>query len=300
VNGYAENLLSQFRRVLSSDNLEIRRNSEWLGTLDMGGLLELTSAATVAQMLERSDFAKRYEEGTPISVMEFLYPLLQGYDSVAVEADIELGGTDQLFNLMMGRVVQERYGMEPQVALTMPLLVGTDGVKKMSQSIGNYIGVEDEPSEMFGKTMSIPDAAMAEWFRLAADFDPAEVAEIESGLASGGVHPGDVKRRLARAITALYWGEEQAVVAERAFDLVFRERGIPEEVGVFPLSEDDPVHVPGLIRDALGLSGSEARRMVAQGAVKVDGVVLEAQEAPRASLVGRVLQVGKRRFIRLV
>jgi tyrosyl-tRNA synthetase len=300
VNGYAENLLSQFRRVLSSDNLEIRRNSEWLGTLDMGGLLELTSAATVAQMLERSDFAKRYEEGTPISVMEFLYPLLQGYDSVAVEADIELGGTDQLFNLMMGRVVQERYGMEPQVALTMPLLVGTDGVKKMSQSIGNYIGVEDEPSEMFGKTMSIPDAAMAEWFRLAADFDPAEVAEIESGLASGGVHPGDVKRRLARAITALYWGEEQAVVAERAFDLVFRERGIPEEVGVFPLSEDDPVHVPGLIRDALGLSGSEARRMVAQGAVRVDGVVLEAQEAPRASLVGRVLQVGKRRFIRLV
>ena len=164
VNGYAENVLGQFRRVLLDENLEIRRNSEWLGTLDMGGLLELTSAATVAQMLERSDFAIRYQEGSPISVMEFLYPLLQGYDSVAVEADVELGGSDQLWNLMMGRVVQERYGMDPQVALTMPLLVGTDGSKKMSQSLGNYIGVEDEPAEMFGKTMSIPDTAMAEWF----------------------------------------------------------------------------------------------------------------------------------------
>ena len=188
VNGYAENVLGQFRRILLPENLEIRRNSEWLGTLDMAGLLELTSAATVAQMLERSDFAKRYDDGSPISVMEFLYPLLQGYDSVAVQADVELGGSDQLWNLMMGRTVQERYGMEPQVAMTMPLLVGTDGVKKMSQSLGNYIGVEDAPDEMFGKTMSIPDTAMVEWFRLAADLDPAEV-ERDRGRVGFGVAP---------------------------------------------------------------------------------------------------------------
>ncbi|HEU4914957.1 MAG TPA: tyrosine--tRNA ligase [Acidimicrobiia bacterium] len=300
VSGYAENLLGQFRRVLLDENLEIRRNSEWLGSLDMAGLLELTSAATVAQMLERSDFAKRYQEGSPISVMEFLYPLLQGYDSVAVRADVELGGSDQLWNLMMGRVVQERYGMEPQVAMTMPLLVGTDGVKKMSQSIGNYIGVEDPPEEMFGKTMSIPDTTMVEWFRLAADLDPQEVVGIESGLASGELHPGKTKRRLARAVTALYWGAEAAEEAERAFDQVFRLGGIPDEIEAFTLPEEDPVTVPTLIRDALGLSGSEARRLLAQGAVKLDGEMVQAQELGRSELIGRVLQVGKRRFVRLI
>ncbi len=173
VNRYAENVLSQFGSVLSDENLEIRRNSEWLAEMSMADMLELTSASTVAQMLERSDFAKRHSGGIPISVMEFLYPLLQGYDSVAVEADIELGGSDQLWNLMMGRTVQERFGQEPQVAMTMPLLLGTDGVHKMSQSLGNYIGVTDSPDEMFGKTMSIPDEAMGSWFRLAADFDEA-------------------------------------------------------------------------------------------------------------------------------
>jgi tyrosyl-tRNA synthetase len=300
VNGFAGNVLGQFRRVLLEENLEIRRNSEWLGSLDMAGLLELTSAATVAQMLERSDFAKRYEDGSPISVMEFLYPLLQGYDSVAVKADVELGGSDQLWNLMMGRVVQERYGMEPQVAMTMPLLVGTDGVKKMSQSIGNYIGVEDTPEEMFGKTMSIPDTSMVEWFRLAADVDPEEAAEIESGLTSGALHPGETKRRLARAVTALYWGEAAAEQAERAFDQVFRLGGIPDDIESFALPEEDPVTLPALIRDALGLSGAEARRLLTQGAVKLDGEVIQVQELGRSGLQGRVLQVGKRRFVRLI
>jgi tyrosyl-tRNA synthetase len=300
VNGYAENVLGQFRKILLPENLEIRRNSEWLAGLDMAGLLELTSAATVAQMLERSDFATRYEEGTPISVMEFLYPLLQGYDSVAVQSDIELGGRDQLWNLMMGRVVQERFGMEPQVSMTMPILVGVDGTRRMGQSLGNYIGVDEDPVEMFGKTMSIPDEAMGQWLRLAADLDPAEVADIETGLASGALHPGDTKRRLARAVTSLYWGEEEARAAEEAFDQVFKLRGIPDDIEVFSLSEEDPITVPGLIRDIFGLSGSEARRLLTQGAVKVDGEVLEAQEASRAALVGRVMQVGKRRFVRLV
>jgi tyrosyl-tRNA synthetase len=190
--------------------------------------------------------------------------------------------------------------MEPQVAMTMPILVGVDGTRRMGQSLGNYVGVDEDPAEMFGKTMSIPDEAMTQWFQLAADLDPEEVETIEAGLAAGDLHPGETKRRLARAVTALYWGESEAVAAEQAFDQVFKLRGIPDEIETFSLSEEDPVTVPGLIRDAFGLSGSEARRLLTQGAVKVDGEVLEAQEAARATLAGRVLQVGKRRFVRLV
>ena len=300
VNGYAESLLGQFRKVLLDENLEIRRNSEWLGSLEMGGLLDLTSAATVAQMLERSDFANRYETGVPISVMEFLYPLLQGYDSVAVEADVELGGSDQLWNLMMGRVVQERYGQDPQVALTMPLLVGTDGTKKMSQSLGNYIGVEDEASEMFGKTMSLPDETMPEWFRLAADLDPDDVVEIEAGLDSGDLHPGETKRRLARAVVALYWGEEATGEAEAAFDRVFKEGGVPDEIDEYPMPPDDPVQMSSLIRDVFGVSGAEVRRLITQGAVKIDGETVTDLEMSRTDLVSTTLKVGKRRFARLV
>lgn len=299
VNRYAENVLSQFGKVLLDENLEIRRNSEWLASLDMHGLLELTSAATVAQMLERSDFANRYESGSPISVMEFLYPLLQGYDSVAVNADVELGGSDQLWNLMMGRVVQERYGQDPQVAFTMPLLVGTDGVNKMSQSLDNYIGVEDEAEEMFGKTMSLPDSAMGEWFRLAADLSEEEARTIEAGLTSGDLHPNETKRRLARSVVDLYWGPGAGAVAESSFDRVFKEGEAPEDLLEVSLPQDSQVNVPALIRDAFGLSGSEARRMLSQGAVRLDGETTEAQELPRDALVGAVLRVGKRRFARL-
>lgn len=300
VEGYARHVLTEFERVLLPEKLEIRRNSEWLAALDMAALLELTSSATVAQMLERSDFAKRYEEGNPISVMEFLYPLLQGYDSVAVEADVELGGSDQLWNLMMGRVVQERYEQEPQVALTMPLLVGIDGSQKMSQSLGNYIGVSEEPDEMFGKTMSIPDHLMGQWFRLAADFDEDEARSVEEALAAGDLHPGEAKRRLARSVVALYWGDEAARVAEAQFDKVFREGGIPDDVQAFQLAQDDPVNLPKLIRDLFGISGSEARRLIDQGAVRLDGVAVSEAEMPRARLAGAVIRVGRRRFARLL
>jgi tyrosyl-tRNA synthetase len=300
VNEFAENVLGQFEKVLLNDNLEIRRNSEWLAAFDMYGLLELTSAATVAQMMERSDFAKRFDSGVPISVMEFLYPLLQGYDSVAVEADIELGGSDQLWNLMMGRVVQERYSQEPQVALTMPLLVGTDGSQKMSQSIGNYIGVEDGPADMFGKTMSIPDEAMGEWFRLAADFDEWAVVEIESRLVSGEIHPNEAKRHLARSVVTLYWGEPAASEAEAGFDQVFKEGGVPDEILEFTLPREDSISMPSLIRDVFEVSGTEARRLITQGAVRVDGEVVSDQEMGRAALTGKVLRVGRRRFARLV
>jgi len=300
VNEFAENVLRQFGHVLLEENLEIRRNSEWLAPMDMAQLLELTSAATVAQMMERQDFSVRFEEGTPISVMEFLYPLFQGFDSVAVEADIELGGSDQLWNLMMGRTVQERYGMDPQVALTMPLLVGTDGSKKMSQSLGNYIGVEDDPAEMFGKTMSLPDEAMDHWFRLAADLEPDEVDRISADVESGAMHPNLAKRLLARSVVALYHGEEAAGAAEAGFDQVFKHGGQPDDIDSFRVPEEDPVNLPALIRDALGGSGSEARRMLKQGAVKVDGEPISDQEVPRDRLIGQVLQVGKRKFIKLV
>lgn len=299
VGEYAGSVLTQFRKVLDDDNLEIRHNSEWLADLDMRALLELTSAATVAQMLERSDFARRYREGTPISVMEFLYPLLQGYDSVAVEADVELGGSDQLWNLMMGRAVQERFGQEPQVALTVPLLVGTDGAQKMSQSLDNYIGIEEEPAEMFGKTMSIPDEAMPMWLRLAADFDEDEAATIETDLEAGKLHPGEAKRQLARAIVGLYWGETSAGEAEAQFDQVFKHGGAPDEMPEVDLPADDPVQLPVLIRAVFGLSGSEAKRLLSQGAVRVGGEVVKSQEIPRSTLSGQILRVGKRKFARL-
>ena len=300
VDEYAASVLGQFKKVLSEENLEIRHNSEWLEPLDMRSLLELTSSATVAQMLERADFANRYREGTPISVMEFLYPLLQGYDSVAVEADVELGGSDQLWNLMMGRAVQERFGQEPQVALTVPLLVGTDGVKKMSQSLGNYIGIEEDPAEMFGKTMSIPDEAMPMWFRLAADLDPEEAADLEKALSSGDLHPNDAKRRLARAVVGLYWGEPAADEAEASFDRVFKDGGVPDDLDELVVPTGETVALPSLMRDAFGLSGSEAKRLLSQGAVRLDGETVTVSELPGEALVGKVLRVGKRRFARLV
>ncbi|MDH3190872.1 MAG: tyrosine--tRNA ligase [Acidimicrobiia bacterium] len=300
VNGYAENVLRQFEKILLPEPLEIRRNSEWLADMDMAQLLELTSAATVAQMLERQDFAKRYSSGEPISVMEFLYPLLQGFDSVAVEADIELGGSDQLWNLMMGRTVQERYGMAPQVALTMPLLVGTDGSKKMSQSLRNYIGVEDEPAEMFGKTMSLPDESMEHWFQLAADFDPDRVEQIMSDMASGRMHPNEIKRLLARSVVAVYHGESAGRRAEAEFDQVFKHGGVPDDIEDFSLPDGDPVNLVNLVRDAFAVSGSEARRLIQQGGVRLDGETLADSELARAQLAGRVLQVGKRKFVSLI
>lgn len=301
VQGYADALLDQFSKILLPENLEIRYNSEWLSTFDMYGMLELTSKATVAQMLERSDFANRYESGSPISVMEFMYPLLQGYDSVAVAADIELGGTDQLWNLMMGRSIQQRYGVEQQIAVTMPLLVGTDGTEKMSQSLGNYIGITDAPEEMFGKTMSIPDPLMSQWFELATELPMDRVAEIRLGLDDGSLHPGETKRLLARSIIELYHSSDDATEAESAFDRVFRRGSVPEEVDEFPLPEEDPVSVPHLV-NAAGLSKSvgEARRLLEQGAIKIDGAKLSDTEQSRAGLEGKVLQVGKRRFVRLV
>ncbi|MBT8201646.1 MAG: tyrosine--tRNA ligase [Acidimicrobiia bacterium] len=301
VRGYAANVLDGFRRVLLPEPLEIRYNSEWLEPLNMADVLELTSSTTVAQMLERDDFSKRTAASEPISMLEFMYPLLQGYDSVAVEADIELGGSDQLWNLLMGRAVQTRYGQPPQVAMTVPLLVGTDGVQKMSQSLGNYIGVDDDASDMFGKVMSVSDSAMEQYFRLATELEPAEIDAVLAGLNDGSLHPGHAKRKLARTVVALYHDDAAAVEAEAAFDRVFVDHGLPDDIDDYPMAETDQVWLPGVLCDAgLVTSNGEGRRMIKQGAVRIDGGdAVTTEDFARAELVGRVVQVGKRRYIRL-
>lgn len=300
VDEHAAAVLGSFRRILSEDNLEIRRNSEWLAGLGMGDVLQLTAMTTLAQMLERDDFTQRFEAERPISMMEFMYPLLQAYDSVAVEADIEMGGTDQLFNLMMGRQVQQRCEQRPQMVLTMPLLVGTDGRKKMSQSVGNYIGIDEPPDEMFGKTMSIPDEAMPQWLRLASGLEWEEAERLSAGLESEEAHPGEVKRRLARSIVDLYHGAGAGSRAEAAFDRRFRARQAPEDMPVYALGGEDPVYLPSLLAAAgLVKSNSEGRRMVAQGAVRLDGTPVGEELLPRTALSGAALSVGRRRYVRL-
>jgi len=301
VGGYVSGVLDTIKDLLLPEPLEIRSNSEWLGAMDMHDVLDLTGRFTVSRIMDRDDFSKRWEAHEPISMIEFMYPLLQAMDSVAVEADVELGGSDQLFNLLVGRDLQERMGQRPQSVLTVPLLVGTDGRRKMSQSLGNYISVRDEPGEMFGKTMSVPDDVMGDWFLLAAGRSEAEVAAVTAGLADGSLHPGETKRRLGREIVTRYWGVEAAREAEAEFDRLFRHHETPDEVEEHPLPGDDPVWIPGLLSAAgLVASNSEGRRMVAQGAVKVEGVKIEAEDVPREALRGAVLQVGKRRFVRLV
>jgi len=254
-------------------------------------LFRLARHATVAQMLAREDFGKRFEAQQPISVLELLYPLLQGYDSVAIKADVELGGTDQTFNLLLGREIQQAYGVAPQSVLTMPILPGIDGVQRMAKSAGNYIGVAEPPEEIFGKTMRIPDDVMPLWYALLTheEFDAAE-------------HPNQAKRRLARTLVARFHDEAAAEAAEAHFDRLFKEHEAPEEMPEVELPGDDPVHMPALIRDAFGISASEARRLLGQGGVKLDGAVLDGGELDVAAerLEGAILQVGKRRFARLL
>jgi tyrosyl-tRNA synthetase len=274
----------------SPERLEVRRNSEWLD-MSMVDLLALVRTTTVAQILEREDFARRWSASEPISMLELLYPLLQGYDSVAVRADVELGGTDQKFNLLLGRDVQRAYGQPEQAILTMPILVGTDGSKKMSKSLGNHIGITDEPEEMYGKTLSIPDEAMGEYYRLLLG------RELDGELA-----PREAKRALARELVGWLHSPEQAIEAERAFDRVFVQRGAPEEIEEFVFeAPDGVVHLPGLMSDAFGMSRSEARRLIDQGGVSLDEQALAAGETDLSveRLDGVVLRVGKRRFRRL-
>lgn len=302
---YAEDCVASLLDILSEDNLEVRYNSEWLEPLDLSDVLRLTANYTVAQMLERNDFAARYRDRKPISIIEFLYPLLQGYDSVAVEADVELGGTDQLFNLLVGRSLQEAYGQRPQIALTMPLLEGLDGVQKMSQSLANYVSIRERPEVMFGKLMSIPDHLVGRYASLATDLEDLTVAELDAAVRAGGPQAGAGKRAMAKAVVALYQGLDAAAAAEQAFDRQFKEHRAPEEVpeATIPPAaiEGQTVNVPVLLAE-LGLASSrgEARRLISQSGVKVEGVTVTEDSVPLELLRGAVVQVGKRRFVRLL
>jgi tyrosyl-tRNA synthetase len=281
-------------KLLDRERTEVRHNSEWL-RMEPEGLLGLLAQTTVARLLERDDFQKRLGANQPIAALELLYPLLQGYDSVAVEADVELGGTDQKFNLLFGRDIQGAYGRPPQSILTMPILVGTDGVQKMSKSLGNYVGVTDPPEEMFGKLMSIPDEAMAEYYRL-----------LLGGEQPAGP-PNQAKRELGRRIVDRFHGEGAGAAAEERFNRVHVSHGVPDEIADWAIapyigSDQDLVLLPKLIGAGFELSSSEARRLIKQGGVKLDGetVPSEALQLRREELAGKVLQVGKRRFLRLV
>jgi tyrosyl-tRNA synthetase len=307
VQAFADRLLDQFSMILSKERLEIRYNAEWLESIDMDGILRLTSSYTVARMLEREDFANRYAAGRPISIMEFMYPLFQGYDSIAVEADVELGGSDQLFNLLVGRELQRSWGQTPQLVMTLPLLEGLDGVKKMSQSLGNYVGITDEPAEMFGKLMRIPDELIGKYLRLCTPLTSDEVAVIERDLAVGSVLPADQKRRMARSVVEVYNGEAAGTEAEDAFNRVHRDHSLPETIDDIPIpseaaDDEGVVWLPRLLV-ALGRapSHSEARRMLQQGGVRLDSepVTDPDFEAHRDEYLGRVLQVGRRWFGRL-
>ena len=301
VTANAQTYLDQVQLILRDEPLEIVDNRDWLAPMTLPDVLHLMSQMTVARMLERADFSERYRTGTPIAVSEFLYPLLQGQDSVAVRADVELGGTDQTFNLLVGRGLQQAADQDPQCVLTMPLIEGLDGSDKMSKSLGNAIGITDEPADMYGKTMRLRDELIVKYLRLVTDLEPDEVDELAARLDDGRLLPRDAKRLLARELVTLYHSEKAAVAAEERFDVQFRDRGIPENVPVVAL-EQDRWFLPTLLQTArLVSSGSEARRMVSQGAVRLDGEVLTdaTVELDAKDLDGRVLQVGKRRFARL-
>jgi tyrosyl-tRNA synthetase len=289
IEANAQTYLEQAFTVLDRERTEMRRNSEWLA-MGSDELFDLVRRFTVARLLERDDFGRRIDEAKPISILELLYPVLQGYDSVAIEADVELGGTDQTFNLLFGRDVQESYGQPPQSILTMPLLVGTDGLKKMSKSSGNYVGVTDPPEDMFGKVMSIPDDAMGDYWML-----------LLGEQLDRNRHPGEAKRELARRLTDRFHGQGAGAGVEQRFDQVHVRGELPDEIPTVTLEGDGEVHLPQLLASEFGLSTSEARRLIAQGGVRIDGspVAPETLDLPVEELTGKVVQVGKRRFVRV-
>jgi tyrosyl-tRNA synthetase len=288
IDANAQVYLEQAKTILRDDPdlLEVRYNGEWLSKLSYADVVRLGRIVTVARMLERDDFEKRYRAGEPISISELLYPLMQAYDSVAIEADVELGGTDQLYNLLAGRDVMQAYGLEPQVVLTTPLLLSWDG-EKMSSSVGNNVPLTEAPEEMFGRTMRIPDSQLEEWWTLVAE-QPVPQGE-----------PMQAKLALARWIVARSHGDEAAQAAEEHFRRVVQRGEAPEDVPEAPLPSADPIHLPALLADAFGLSTSDARRLIAQGGVKLDGDPVRELDVPRDRLAGAVLQAGKRRFVRL-
>ncbi len=287
----------QIFKVLDKEKTVVHFNSEWLMKLNLVDVLGLAGKYTVARMLERDDFSKRYHEGLPIGIHEFMYPLMQGYDSVVLKADVELGGTDQKFNLLVGRNLQKEYGMEPQIALMMPILEGTDGVQKMSKSLGNYIGINEEPYEMFGKTMSITDDLICRYFELVTRVDMQEIKTMQENMDNGSLNPRDAKIRLAKEIITIYHSGDDAQKAEEKFKLVFSQGNIPDDIDEV-IVEENEIWLPRFLHENnMVSSSSDGRRMLEQGAVKVNG----AKQVEENLLVedGQVVQVGKRKFIKI-
>jgi tyrosyl-tRNA synthetase len=299
----AKGYFDQVMRILDPERTEVVNNDDWLGRMSLADILDYTRQITVAQLLERDDFSRRFSAKQPISLSEFIYPLLQGIDSVEIRADIELGGTDQTFNNLVGRELQRSRGQAPQIVLTVPLLVGTDGVEKMGKSLGNYIAIAEPASEQFGKLMSIPDSVVGLYARLCTALHPREVDELEAAVQTGGAAANAAKRAMARAVVALYHGADGAAAAEEQFDAVFKRGEVPADVPEAPLPEGDPLHLPAVLVGAgLASSTSAARRDIDAGAVRIDGVSVPAKryDVARAELAGAVLANGKRRVARLV
>lgn len=305
IKANAKTYTDQAFKILNAEKTIIDYNSRWFKKMTFMNVLNICGKFTVARLLERDDFSERIKSELPIFLHEMLYPVMQAYDSVALEADVELGGTDQKFNLLAGRDLQPVFGQEPQVIITMPLLEGTDGVQKMSKSYGNYIGLTDVPEDMFGKVMSLPDKMITRYYDLTLFRDSTELEEIARALASGKLHPAEVKRDLAEEIVALYWGREKAKTARQEFDRVFKEKQLPSKVKDFELSadifnEEGNVWIVQVLRKSgLASSNSEARRLIEQGGVKLDGGLIKSHDYRWIPLDGQVLQVGKRKFIKL-
>ncbi len=295
----AKTYTDQAFKILDPERTIIRYNADWLAPLSFADVIRLASHFTVAQFLERDNFSKRFQKGDPIFLHEFFYALMQGYDAVAQETDVQIGGTDQLFNLMAGRTLQKAFGQKPQIAITLPILVGTDGHIRMSKSVGNAIGINEPPEQMYGKVMSIPDHAMLNYFTLVTRYTPDQISDIKDRLETGKAHPRDVKMELAREIVSIFHGEEAAQRAEEHFVTVFQQRDLPEDMPIYRMKS--PMNIIDLMSDAgLIKTKSEGRRLVQQGGVRVDGRVISEIEAVVELSGEAVLQIGRRKFVRLV
>jgi tyrosyl-tRNA synthetase len=297
VNKNSEGVLPIIKNILLDSNIEIVSNKDWLAKLSTSELVNLSSSTTLAQMLERDDFSKRYKDGNPISLMEFFYPLFQGYDSVAIKADIEIGGHDQLWNLMLGREVQKFYGMQPQIAMTFPLLVGTDGKKKMSQSLNNYISVTDTPENIYGKIMSIPDDLMWDYFLMLTDYEPNQIQEFKSNIENGSENPFQIKKLLGELIVTELYDEKIASQASLSFKTVTIDKDMPDDIPNYTVSDAGLVHLPKLLTE-LGItkSNSDARRLITSGSFKIEGKKYLNLDAEFNDINDKNLQLGKRKY----
>ena len=300
IDDNAKGVLPIIKNILNENNLEIVSNKDWLSKLTIQDMMELASKTTLAQMMERDDFSKRFSDNSPISLLEFFYPLYQGYDSVAVKADIEIGGNDQLWNLMLGREIQKSYDLSPQIAMTFPLLVGTDGSKKMSQSLNNYISISDSPENIFGKIMSIPDEIMWDYFTMLTDIEISEIADFRKNVDKGKTNPFDYKKMLGKLIVSEIYDENSALVAESAFENITINKNLPDNMPETSIDDGIDVHLPNfLTENELTKSNSEARRLIESGSVKIDDQKVELLDINSSDLIGKTLQVGKRKFLKI-